>query len=289
MIKQGAKAMPIIIDGKKTAQKIKCRLKDKISNLKIKPGLAVILVGDNPASQVYVSMKKKACDEIGIKSFEYKLSQSASEDELIKLIKKLNKDKKVHGILVQLPLPGHINENNILFTIDPGKDVDGFHPMNIGKMMIGAETFLPCTPYGIQKLLEEYNIKTTGKNVVILGRSNIVGKPIGMMLLQKHNFGNATVIFCHSQSEKRDELLKQADIIIAAIGKPNFVKADMIKDGAVIIDVGINRVSGKIVGDVDYDDVFNKVSAITPVPGGVGPMTIAMLMSNTLQAYGATD
>ncbi len=287
--------MPIIIDGRKRSNEIKEKLEKETGLFKsekgITPGLAVILVGDNPASKVYVNMKEKACEQLGFKSFKYNFDKNATEQELISCIDDMNKNPEVHGILVQLPLPEHINEQKIIFKIDPEKDVDGFHPENLGKLMIGCPKYLPCTPLGIQKLLEYYEIQTTGKNVVVVGRSNIVGKPIGMMLLQKQDYGNASVIYCHSKSENLNELIKLADILIVAVGRTNFIKKDMVKQGVVVIDVGINRVEDnsfekgyRIVGDVDFEDVKEKTFAITPVPGGVGPMTIAMLMDNTLRA-----
>jgi methylenetetrahydrofolate dehydrogenase (NADP+) / methenyltetrahydrofolate cyclohydrolase len=287
--------MAIIIDGKKTAQEIRNEIKEQVVKLKqekgITPGLAVVIVGNNPASRVYVNMKKRACEETGINSFEHVLEENVSEQELLDLVEKLNNDNAVNGILVQLPLPSHINEDKVIEKIKPEKDVDGFHPISVGKMVLGQPCFLSCTPFGIQKLLEKYNIETQGKHVVIVGRSNIVGKPMGMILLQKNKFANATVTFCHSRTKDLAQITKQADIIIAAIGIPEFVKADMVKDNAVVIDVGINRVEDssspkgyRIVGDVEFDEIEKKAYAITPVPGGVGPMTIAMLLFNTLKS-----
>ncbi len=256
------------------------------------PGLAVILVGNNPASKAYVGMKKKACESIGIKSFEYVLDAAISEDELIDCIESLNQDSQIHGILLQLPLPGHIDSDKMLQLISPAKDVDGFHPQNVGKLLVGLPTYKSCTPYGVIKLLEYYHIDPTGKHIVIIGRSNIVGKPLAAMLMQNDKIANATVTVCHSRSRNLSTLTSQADILIAAIGKPYFVTENMVKEDAIVIDVGINRVDDsssskgyKLVGDVDYDTVKKKVSAITPVPGGVGPLTIAMLMTNTLQSY----
>ena len=256
------------------------------------PGLAVILVGNNPASKAYVGMKKKACESIGIKSFEYVLDAAISEDELIDCIESLNQDSQIHGILLQLPLPGHIDSDKMLQLISPAKDVDGFHPQNVGKLLVGLPTYKSCTPYGVIKLLEYYHIDPTGKHIVIIGRSNIVGKPLAAMLMQNDKIANATVTVCHSRSRNLSTLTSQADILIAAIGKPYFVTENMVKEDAIVIDVGINRVDDsssskgyKLVGDVDYDTVKKKVSAITPVPCGVGPLTIAMLMTNTLQSY----
>ncbi len=283
-----------IIDGKKISEEIRNELKDEIKRLTdkgFKPGLAVILVGENPASQVYVGKKEKTCNELGIHSEAYRLPESASEEELLSLIDKLNAREEIDGILVQLPLPDHINEEKILMRINPDKDVDGFHPVNVGRMVIGKPRFLPCTPSGIQELLLRVNVDPAGKHVVVIGRSNIVGKPVSCILVQKADGANATVTVCHSRSKNLAEITKLADILIAAIGKPKFVTAEMVKEGAVVIDVGVNRIpdsskkSGtRLVGDVDFDAVKEKASAITPVPGGVGPMTIAMLMKNTLKS-----
>ncbi|PIU58488.1 MAG: bifunctional methylenetetrahydrofolate dehydrogenase/methenyltetrahydrofolate cyclohydrolase FolD [Deltaproteobacteria bacterium CG07_land_8_20_14_0_80_38_7] len=274
----------IIINGKEIAANIRRALKKELLALKDKsiiPGIAVILVGENPASQIYVRNKNKACGEIGIASFEHKLSETTSQDELLSLIKKLNADNKVHGILVQLPLPSHIDEQTIINAISPSKDVDGFHPENIGRLLLGLKAFRPCTPLGIMELLSRINYDIKGKHAVVLGRSNIVGKPVALLLLEQH----ATVTICHSKTENLPEVVKSADILVAAIGKPNFVKGSWIKKGAVIIDVGINRLDdGKIVGDVDFDEAKKSAYAITPVPGGVGPMTIAMLLKNTVDA-----
>jgi len=263
-------------------------LKDKYNLI---PGLAVVLVGDNPASRVYVSMKKKACARLGIYSEEYKLLSNTSEHDLLELINKLNANEKVHGILVQLPLPDHINEGKILNAIDPSKDVDGFHPVNVGNLVIGKPSFLPCTPYGIQQLLLKSGIQIEGKHVVVVGRSNIVGKPVALILLQKAQGANATVTVCHSRSGDLSYYTKQADILIAAIGRAEMIKKHMVKQGAVVIDVGVNRVDDpssergyKLVGDVDFEEVKEIGGAITPVPGGVGPMTITMLMHNTIKA-----
>lgn len=284
-----------IIDGKKVASDIRAELKvitDKlIADGKKVPGLAAILVGDNPASQVYVNSKAKACSEIGFKSVIEKLDSNISQTDLIDKIKFYNENDEFHGILVQLPLPKHIDESEIINSISVNKDVDGFHPVSVGNLVIGNETFAPCTPAGIQELLKRYNIETKGKHVVVVGRSNIVGKPIANMLLQKKENANSIVTVCHSAGDVK-KFTKQAEILVAAIGVPNFIKADMVSEGVVIIDVGINRIEDsssskgyKIVGDVDYEDVFPKASFITPVPGGVGPMTIAMLLKNTLLAY----
>lgn len=276
--------MAELIDGKELAKKIRKSLKKDVLDLRekgINPKLAVIMVGDDPASQVYVKNKSKACEKTGIEFEEYIFDSEITEEELIKTIEKLNKDDSVHGILVQCPIPKHINTNRALRAILPSKDVDGFHPVNVGNLSIGEDSFVSCTPYGIVKMIEEYNIETEGKNAVILGRSNIVGKPLIQCMLNK----NATVTVCHSRTKNIEEITKNADILIAAIGKPKFVKESMVKDGAVVIDVGINRMEdGSIVGDVDFENVEKKASFITPVPGGVGPMTIAMLLSNVVKS-----
>lgn len=276
--------MAIIIDGKALAKKIRENLKIECDELKTKgilPKLAVIMVGDNPASKVYVRNKSRACDEVGIDYQEYLLGEDATQEELLNLIKDLNADKEVNGILLQSPLPSHLNINEAFKTITYLKDVDGFTPSSVGKLCIGEDTFISCTPYGVIKMFEEYDIDLTGKDVVILGRSNIVGKPLIQCCLQK----NATVTVCHSKTKNLKEHTRRADIIIAAIGKSKFVTADMVKEGAVIIDVGINRgEDGKLTGDVDFEEVEKKASYITPVPGGVGPMTIAMLMQNVIKA-----
>lgn len=285
-----------IIDGKKIASEIREEIKKEIFELKQKgkktPGLVTILVGENPASEVYVNNKIKACAEVGINSKLEKLNASTSEKELLNKIEFYNNNNLFHGILVQLPLPNHINEHKIIEMINTSKDVDGFHPFNVGNLVIGKETFKSCTPYGIIELLKRYNIETKGKHVVVVGRSNIVGKPIANLLLQKDEGANSIVTVCHSAAKDISFFTKQADILIAAIGKANMIKKDMVKDGVVIIDVGINRIDDsstkkgyKIVGDVDFEGVSEKASFITPVPGGVGPMTIAMLLKNTLQAY----
>lgn len=273
-----------IIDGKKLAKKIRGNLKIKCDELKekgIKPKFAVIMVGNDRASQIYVKNKSKACEEIGIEYEEHLLDENSSQRDLIKQIENLNNDKTIHGILLQSPIPEHLDINEAFKTISPEKDVDGFNPVNVGKLVLNQDTFVSCTPYGIMKMFEEYNIDLTGKNVVILGRSNIVGKPLIHCCLNK----NATVTSCHSKTQNLAQKAKEADILISAIGKANFVTADMVKDGAVVIDVGINRLNnGKITGDVDFESVKEKVSYITPVPGGVGPMTIAMLMNNVIKA-----
>lgn len=282
------------ISGNDVAKIIRAELKEEVSKMKasgVTPGLVVILVGEDAASQVYVRKKGEACKELGINSETIRLPVTASEDEMLKLIDKYNADTKFDGILVQLPLPEQISEEKVLMRIDPGKDVDGFHPVNVGKMVVGAEAYLPCTPAGIQELLVRSGNDPKGKHVVILGRSNIVGKPIANILVQKAAGADATVTVCHSRTKDLPALSKQADILIAAMGVPEFVKADMVGEGAVVIDVGVNRIddptrkSGKrLVGDVDFDAVKEKAKAITPVPGGVGPMTITMLMKNTVQA-----
>lgn len=276
--------MTQIIDGKEISKKILFELKVEVEKIKekyeYKPGLAVIVVGNDPASQVYVRRKKDTCEKIGFYSEAYHLEESTSEKELLRLIDELNLEPSIHGILVQLPLPKHINEKNVLEAISHKKDVDGFHPINQAKLFSGGAKIEPCTPKGVMELLKRYEIEISGKNAVILGRSNIVGKPMSMMLLKE----NATVTICHSKTKDIESHIKNADILVAAIGKPHFVKD--IKEGAVVIDVGINRLeNGKLVGDVDYNGVFEKASFITPVPGGVGPMTIAILMQNTLEAF----
>ncbi len=276
--------MATIIDGKQLAKKIRANLRIECEELKkqgINPKLAVIMVGDNPASKVYVKNKSRVCNEVGIEYQEYLLPESATQKELLELIKRLNKDKKTNGILLQSPLPQHLNINEAFKTITYLKDVDGFTPSSVGKLCIGEDTFISCTPYGVIKMFEEYNIDLKGKNVVILGRSNIVGKPLIQCCLQK----DATVTVCHSKTTNLSEYTKKADVIISAIGKAKFLTEDMVKDGVVIIDVGINRQDdGKLVGDVDFENVSKKASYITPVPGGVGPMTIAMLMNNVIKA-----
>lgn len=277
----------VILDGKKVAQEIKEQVKSRVDELVkrgITPGLAVILVGDNPSSQVYVRNKEKTCRKLGIFSLRYDLPEDTPEEELLKLIEELNTNQKVHGILVQLPLPAHIDEREILYSISPNKDVDGFHPYNLGRLLIGDPLFLPCTPWGVQELLLRYGIDFEGKNVVIVGRSNIVGKPLAMMLVQKAKGANATVSICHTRTKNLREYTLFADVLVAACGVPRMIKGDMVKEGAVVVDVGINRVNGSLVGDVDFEEVSKVASYITPVPGGVGPMTIAMLMANTVKA-----
>ncbi len=281
-----------IIDGKQIASEMRSELKAEVTRLfehNIVPGLGVILVGSDPASQSYVTAKEKACEEIGIYSDDNRLAPDTSEEQLLDLVGRMNRDPKIHGILVQLPLPRHINEDRILLAIDPRKDVDGFHPVSVGKMVIGHETFLPCTPHGVIHLLLRSGVKLEGADVVIVGRSNIVGKPLANMLIQKSATGNATVTVCHTRTKDTARYTRAADIVIAAAGKPNTVTADMVKDGVVIIDVGVNRVPDaskkngyRLVGDVDFEAVSKKASLITPVPGGVGPMTITMLLYNTV-------
>ncbi|MGE5364628.1 MAG: bifunctional methylenetetrahydrofolate dehydrogenase/methenyltetrahydrofolate cyclohydrolase FolD [Bacteroidota bacterium] len=285
-----------IIDGKKIAQDIRSELKIKVQQLRDQgrniPGLVAILVGSNPASQSYVASKDKACREVGMRSVVERLPENTPEHELLEMIDKYNKDNDFHGILVQLPLPKQIDENKVIEAIDPLKDVDGFHPISVGNLVIGTDTFYPCTPYGIVEMLKRYNIETKGKHVVVVGRSNIVGKPIANMLLQKKENANAIVTVCHSAARDLSKYTLSADILIAAIGSPEFIKADMISPGAVIIDVGINRVEDtsvpkgyRIVGDVDYLPVSEKASYITPVPGGVGALTPTMLLVNTYNSF----
>ena len=283
--------MAIILDGKKLSETIKNEIAAEVKKLadssKPVPGLAVLIVGNNPASKTYVSSKKKACAATGIYSLEVALDESITQEKLIEEINKLNNDEKINGILLQLPLPKHLDEHAALEAIKPEKDVDGFHPINVGKLYIGLDTFVPCTPKGIMELLKRYEVSIAGKNAVVIGRSNIVGKPIAALLMKE----NATVTIAHSKTQNLPELVKTADIVVAAIGKPNFVKGEWIKEGAVVIDVGINSVDDptspkgyKLVGDVEYEEASKRASYITPVPGGVGPMTIAMLLSNTLKA-----
>jgi methylenetetrahydrofolate dehydrogenase (NADP+)/methenyltetrahydrofolate cyclohydrolase len=287
-----------LIKGAEVAAKIREELKREIAELKAKhnvvPGLATVLVGADPASQVYVGAKEKTCQELGIYSERYDLPENTTQKELIALIDKLNKDPKINGILVQLPLPKHLNEGEVLYAIDPKKDVDGFHPVNVGKLMIGEPDYLPCTPHGIQQLLVRSGVKIDGAEVVVVGRSNIVGKPIANILLQKKPGANATVTICHTGTRDLAFHTKRADILIVAAGKPKAITADMVKEGVVVIDVGVNEVGktadGKriLAGDVDFDTVKEKAKAITPVPGGVGPMTITMLMMNTVRAAKVT-
>ncbi len=285
-----------LIDGKKIAAEVNSEtaadVNILIENHGVKPGLAVVRVGADPASKVYVGMKVKKCQELGIHSVMEILPEDVSQEELLDLVESLNQDPAIHGILVQLPLPAHLDEDEVINKIDPCKDVDCFHPQNVGKMLIGdRDGFFPCTPHGVMVMLERSGVETSGKHAVVIGRSNIVGKPMAALLVQKAHGANATVTICHSRTPDISEFTKKADIIIAAIGKPHFVTADMVKEGAVVVDVGINRIDDesaprgyRLVGDVDFDQVAPKCSAITPVPGGVGPMTIAMLMKNTVKA-----
>ena len=286
--------MARIIDGKAIAQEMQDEMKVQVAALKeqgIFPGLAAVLVGDDPASRTYVRNKEKACERLGIYSDVFRLPASTPEGDLIALVDELNLRSDIHGILVQFPLPKHIDEQKMILRISPDKDVDGFHPVNVGKMVIGQPGFLPCTPHGCQVLLERAGIETNGKHLVILGRSNVVGKPLANIMLRKGKNANAIVTVCHTATEDLGYYTRQADILVAAVGTPNMVTADMVKEGAVVIDVGINRIEDpeltggkKLVGDVDFDAVAEKASAITPVPGGVGPMTITMLMHNTIQS-----
>lgn len=274
----------MIIDGKKVANEIKLELANRVSELKkrgIAPGLAVIIVGNNPASRIYVNNKKKSCEEIGIYSEEYSLPENTSQEELLELISSLNRSKKIHGILTQLPLPLHIDEFTVAQAISPDKDVDCFNVTNIGKVFLGEGNIFPCTPSGIIELLKWYKIKIEGKNCTIVGRSNIVGKPLALMMLKE----NATVTVCHSRTSELEHFCRNADILISAVGKEKFIKSDMVKPGATIIDVGMNHdINGKLCGDVDFDEIESKAEFITPVPGGVGPMTIAMLMKNVVSS-----
>ena len=272
-----------LIKGKELSEKIVQKIAEEVQNYNKKPGLTVIIVGENPASKIYVNKKKKIAEKAGFNSGVIKLSEDVSQKKLEECIDELNQDSEINGILVQLPLPKHINTYDIIEKIKPEKDVDGFHPLNVGRLSIGLEPYaVSCTPFGIIKLLEEYNIEIEGKNAVIIGRSNIVGKPLAALLLNK----NATVTICHSRTKNLEEICKQADILVAAVGRAKFVKAHWVKEGAIVIDVGINRTDdGKLVGDVDFENVSQKAEYITPVPGGVGPMTIAMLLSNTLKLF----
>lgn len=287
--------MAQIISGREIFEKLKDEYIKEIAALKrdhnIVPGLAVVLVGDNPASLSYVRLKEKACAEIGIHSRDLRYDKDFTEDALLELIDELNRDGSIHGILVQLPLPGHIDEAKVLYAIDPVKDVDGFHPVNAGRLLLGEPAFYPATPLGIQQLLIHNNITVEGKHVVIIGRSNIVGKPLAMLLVQKNPGGNATVTICHTRTKDLAAITRTADILIAAVGRPGTVTADMVKQGAVVIDVGVNRVEDatkkrgyRLVGDVEFAEVEPRASVITPVPGGVGPMTIAMLLHNVIKA-----
>jgi len=283
-----------IIDGKAIAADMRAELKAQVERLKQKgivPGLGVVLVGEDPASASYVRAKERACAEIRIYSDDNRLRAETSQEELMALVEKMNNDPKINGILVQLPLPKHLNEAEVLLSIDPAKDVDGFHPVNVGKMVVGEKAFLPCTPHGIIQLLMRSGVKIAGADIVIVGRSNIVGKPLANMLVQKNKTGNATVTVCHTRTKDLPAHTMRADIVIAAAGRPNTITADMIKDGAVVIDVGVNRVEDatkkrgyRLVGDVDFEAVKEKASFITPVPGGVGPMTITMLLYNTVES-----
>ncbi len=283
-----------IIDGKQIAADMRDELKEEVARLKkqgIVPGLGVILVGDDPASQSYVTAKERACENIGIYSDNISLPADTSQKELMALVEKMNNDVKINGVLVQLPLPGGLDESEVLLAIDPAKDVDGFHPINVGKMMIGEKSFLPCTPHGIVQLLVRSGVTIEGAGVVIVGRSNLVGKPLANMLIQKKPNANATVTICHTRTKDLAAHTKRADIIVAAAGRPNTVTAEMVKKGAVVIDVGVNRVEDatkkkgyRLVGDVDFEAVKEKASLITPVPGGVGPMTITMLLYNTVES-----
>lgn len=270
-----------IIDGKAVSLSVKERVRDEIAEKGLKIGLAVIIVGNNQASRVYVNNKKKACEFCGITSYEYALPEETTEEQLLELVETCNNDNNINGILVQLPLPPQINEKTVIEHINPNKDVDAFHAVNVGKIMIGEYSFLPCTPAGIMELIHSTGTDVSGRECVVIGRSNIVGKPMGMLLLHE----NGTVTICHSRTENLAEVCRRADILVAAVGKAGFVTADMVKEGAVVIDVGMNRnAEGKLCGDVDFENVAPKCSYITPVPGGVGPMTIAMLMENTLRA-----
>ena len=277
--------MAQIIDGKAVSAAVKAEVAEETARLRdekgLKVGLAVVIVGNDPASRVYVNNKKKACEAVGFQSFEYAMEENTTQEQLLDLVNVLNRDDRVNGILVQLPLPKHIDEKAVINAISPDKDVDAFHPINVGKIMIGEYSFLPCTPAGVMRLIESTGTDITGKQCVVIGRSNIVGKPLAMLLLQK----NGTVTICHSKTKNLKEVCLGADILVVAIGRANFVTGDMIKEGAVVIDVGMNRLdNGKLCGDVEFESAEKKASFITPVPGGVGPMTIAMLMKNTLTA-----
>lgn len=277
--------MAKLISGKAVSAALRTQIREETAALRenhgIHPGLAVVLVGNDPASQIYVRNKQKACEEVGFRAFEYRLNENSTQEQLLDLIRVLNKDDKVHGILVQLPLPKHIDEQTVILTIAPEKDVDAFHPMNVGRIMIGNYEFLPCTPAGVMELIDSTGVDLNGANCVVVGRSNIVGKPMAMLLLHR----NATVTICHSRTRNLAEVCAGADILVSAVGKPHFIRADMVKDGAVVIDVGMNHdENGKLCGDVEFAEVEPKASYITPVPGGVGPMTITMLLKNTLHA-----
>ncbi|MCH8216891.1 MAG: bifunctional methylenetetrahydrofolate dehydrogenase/methenyltetrahydrofolate cyclohydrolase FolD [Planctomycetes bacterium] len=283
-----------IIDGRQVASDMRAELKQEVMDLRdrgIVPGLGVILVGDDPASRSYVTAKERACDEIGIFSDDHRLSAESTQEALLALVQQMNEDPKINGILVQLPLPPHIDETEVLLAVNPDKDVDGFHPMNVGRTVVGQEAFLPCTPHGVVQLLVRSDVTLQGADVVIVGRSNIVGKPLANMLMQKNTTGNATVTVCHTHTKDMTSYTRRADILIVAVGRPNTIGADMVKGGAVVIDVGVNRVEDasrkcgyRLVGDVDFQGVKEKASLITPVPGGVGPMTITMLLYNTVES-----
>ncbi|HEX3025778.1 MAG TPA: bifunctional methylenetetrahydrofolate dehydrogenase/methenyltetrahydrofolate cyclohydrolase FolD [Clostridia bacterium] len=273
-----------ILDGKAIAAGVKARVAgetEKLKTLGIVPGLAVVIVGNDPASRVYVNNKRRDCEQVGITSYEYAMPEETTQEELLSLVHKLNEDRTVNGILVQLPLPKHLDEKSVINSINPAKDVDAFHPVNVGRIMIGDFDFLPCTPAGVMEMLDSAGIDPKGRECVVIGRSNIVGKPMGMLLLHRHG----TVTICHSRTKNLREVTQRADILVAAVGKANFVTADMVKEGAVVIDVGMNKKpDGKLTGDVDYENVCQKASYISPVPGGVGPMTRAMLLVNTIRA-----
>lgn len=277
--------MSKVIDGKQIAKEIRLELKEEVKRLKAEknkvPGLAVVLVGADPASQTYVRMKGKACEEAGFLSKTFRMDANITQKELLDKVESLNNDEEIHGILVQLPLPDHLDEQEVLNKISPQKDVDGFHPVNVGNLMTGGQTFVPCTPRGVIELLDREGVELKGKNAVVVGRSNIVGKPVAMLLLSRHS----TVTICHSRTQDLAKEVGKADVLIAAVGRPEMIKGDWIKEGAVVIDVGVNRVEDKLVGDVAYAEAYDRASKITPVPGGVGPMTIAMLLQNTLEAF----
>ena len=288
------------LSGNEVAREMRAEMQTEVKRLKaeheVVPGLAVVLVGEDPASMSYVKGKRKACDEAGIYSVEHRFDADMPEADLLALIDKLNNDAAIHGILVQLPLPKHINEGKVLIAIDPDKDVDGFHPMNLGKMLVGEDCFLPCTPHGVQQLLLRSGIEIAGKHVVVVGRSNIVGKPVANILFQKKEGANATVTVCHTGTKDMAHFTRQADVLVVAAGRPQTVTADMVADGVVVVDVGVNRVADaskksgfRLVGDVDFEGVSQKASAISPVPGGVGPMTITMLLFNTIQSAKMTN
>jgi methylenetetrahydrofolate dehydrogenase (NADP+)/methenyltetrahydrofolate cyclohydrolase len=273
----------MIIDGKKIAQEVRNEVKEEVEELKkkgITPGLAVVLVGENPASLVYIRQKEKACEEVGIVSYKYTLPEDTTEEKLLSVVDELNNEERIHGILVQLPLPEHLDEKRVIEEISPEKDVDGFHPLNMGRLFVGEPSFVPCTPRGVIELIERSGFEIKGKKAVIVGRSNIVGKPVAVLLLMRH----ATITVCHTRTTDLAAETREADILVVAAGRPKMITGDMVKEGVIVIDVGINRVDGKLVGDVDFGSVSPKAGAITPVPGGVGPMTVAMLMKNTLEA-----